>query len=134
MPPFEEIDHTADRAFRVRATSREGLFQDAAKALYSLGAVILSGAPGGKKEFSFQADDIEGLLIQWLNELLFLLEYDRMAVREVRIEHLTDTVLRASGQAAQVLAVGKNIKAATYSGMRILERDGTWETTVVVDV
>jgi SHS2 domain-containing protein len=33
-----------------------------------------------------------------------------------------------------VRSVGKYIKAATYSGLRITEQDGVWQVTVVLDV
>jgi SHS2 domain-containing protein len=131
--PYEEIDHTADWAFRVRAPSREDLFREAAEALYALGG-IETRTGGGERSIHLQADDAEGLFILWLNELLFLLEEEQIALRDVRIERLTGTELGASGRAAEVTAVGKYIKAATYSGFRILEEDGFWRAEVVLDV
>jgi SHS2 domain-containing protein len=135
MPPFEEIDHTADWAFRVRSDSREGLFHDAAEALYSLGGVQ-TGAVWEEtpREIRLQADDLEGLLVQWLNEILFLLDHDRLALDDIRIERLTDTELAVTGRPVGVTAVGKYIKAATYSGLRISHKDEIWEATLVIDV
>ena len=134
MPPFEEIDHTADWAFRVRASSREGLFTEAAEAVYTLGGVQAGPVAEESKTIRLQADDAEGLLILWLNELLFLLEHDHLALKDIRVERMSDTSLEAAGRAVEVLAVGKYIKAATYSGLRIEEADGEWRATVVVDV
>jgi SHS2 domain-containing protein len=134
MPPFEEIDHTADRAFRVRALSRADLFKEASEALYALGGVKVKQEAGDTRTADLQAEDAEGLLILWLNELLFLLEHDQIALRDIRIEELTGTRLRASGQSAEVTGTGKYIKAATYSGLRIVETDGVWQATVVLDV
>jgi SHS2 domain-containing protein len=131
--PYEEIDHTADRAFRVRGDSREQLFAEAAGALYAAGD-IRTGKLEESKILHLRADDLEGLLILWLNELLFLLDQERHALREIRIERLTDTELQASGRMAAVRAVGKDIKAATYSGLRIVEKDGVWSTEIVLDV
>ena len=131
--PYAEIDHTADRAFRVRGSSREDLFREAAEAVYAMGGIRMETA-GESKTIPLQADDLEGLLILWLNELLFLLEHEQLALREIRIEQLSDTQLRASGRAVKVRTVGKYIKAATYSGLRIVEQDGAWSTEVVLDV
>jgi SHS2 domain-containing protein len=133
VPPFEEIDHTADWAFRVHAKSREELFADAAQALYELGGVR-TNPPGESKTLRLRADDLEGLFIQWLNELLFLIDHDHAALRGIRIRRLTDTDLEASGNTAEVESVGKYIKAATYSGLRIREENGEWQATVVLDV
>jgi len=134
MPPYEEVDHTADWSFRVRASSREGLFTEAAVALYEMGGVQGGSVAETTKAVRLQADDLEGLFILWLNELLFLLDHDHLALRNIRIERLTNTDLQTSGQAVEVLAVGKYTKAATYSGLRITEAGGTWQATVVLDV
>jgi SHS2 domain-containing protein len=134
MPPFEEIDHTADRAFRVSAASREELFAEAAEALYRTGGVETEPASEKSREVHLQADDPESLLILWLNELVFLLDRERLALREIRIKQLTDTELLAAGHEAGVRSVEKYIKAATYSGLRIIRQDGLWQATVVVDV
>jgi SHS2 domain-containing protein len=134
MPPFEEIDHTADWSFRVIAYSREELFTEAAEAIYSLGGMQAGPGTDESKILRLQADDLEDLFILWLNELLFLLDHDHLALHNIRIERLSDTELQASCRAVEVIAVGKYIKAATYSGLRISEADGKWQATVVVDV
>jgi SHS2 domain-containing protein len=134
MPPFEEIDHTADWAFRVSASSREELFAEAGRAIYTLGGIQTGAAEEKARTIRLQADDLEGLLILWLNELLFLLEHDHIALQDIRIERLAGTGLLASGRPAEVIAAGKYIKAATYSGLRIIAADGVWRATVVVDV
>jgi len=134
MPPFEEVDHTADWAFRVSAPSREALFTDAAEALYRMGGVQTEGASEQSREILLSADDPESLFIQWLNELVFLLDRERIALRGIRLDQLTDTALGATGHPAEVRSVGKYIKAATYSGLRITQSNGIWQTTVVLDV
>jgi SHS2 domain-containing protein len=134
MPPYEEIDHTADWSFRVRAPSREMLFTDSAKALYDMASIQTGGESGGLKKISLQADDWEGLFIMWLNELLFLLDHDQLALLDFQVEELQETRLCISGRAAEVTAVGKYIKAATYSGLQITQADDGWQATVVLDV
>jgi SHS2 domain-containing protein len=134
MPPFEEIDHTADWSFLVSAPSRGGLFAEAAEALYALGGVQTGPAAEESKTIRLEADDLDGLFVSWLNELLFLLDHDRLAIKDIHVERLTGTALEARGRTVKVVAVGKYIKAATYSGLRISEKNGLWQATVVVDV
>jgi SHS2 domain-containing protein len=134
MPPFEEIDNTADWAFRVSAPSREALFMEAAEALYRMGGVEREPGSRRTRNVHFVADDLESLFIQWLNELIFLLDREHLALGEIHIERLTDTHLQASGSDKVVLSVGKYIKAATYSGLRITQERGVWQATVVLDV
>jgi SHS2 domain-containing protein len=134
MPPYKEIDHTADWAFRVTAPSRETLFAEAAQALYGMGGVQTQPAANQARNILLRADDPESLLVQWLNELIFLLDRERIALREIQIDRITDTELKVSGHPAEVLAIGKYIKAATYSGLRISQTGGVWQATVVLDV
>jgi SHS2 domain-containing protein len=134
MPPFEEIDNIADWAFQVSAPSREALFTEAANALYRMGGVQTEPGPKSIRNVSLAADDLESLFIQWLNELVFLLDRERLALREIRIERLTDNALQAVGSAMEVRSVGKYIKAATYNGLRITLEHGVWQATVVLDV
>jgi SHS2 domain-containing protein len=134
MTPFEEIDHTADWAFRVSAPSREGLFLEAAEALYHMAGLQTESTLARTRKINLRSDDPESLFIQWLNELIFLMDRERLALREIRINRLTDTELRASGYTAEIQSVGKYIKAATYSGLRITELNGEWQAAVVLDV
>jgi SHS2 domain-containing protein len=134
MPPFEEIDHTADRAFRVSAPSRESLFAEAAEALYHVGGLETEPVAEKFRTVRLRADDPESLLILWLNELVYLLDRERLALREIRIERLTDAELEAAGREAGVRSVGKYIKAATYSGLKITRQGDLWQATIVLDV
>ena len=134
MPPFEEIDNTADWAFRVSALSSEELFTEAAEALYRMAGVQMEPASEKIRKILLSADDRESLFIQWLNELVFLLDRDRLALHGIQIDQLTDTLLSISGHPAEVRSVGKYVKAATYSGIKITQTDGVWQATVVLDV
>ncbi len=134
MPPFEEIDNTADWAFRVSAPSCAALFTEAAEALYRLGGVQMGNPTEEIRKIQFSADDPESLFIQWLNELIFLLDRERLALGGIQVDQLTETKLSASGHPAEVRSIGKYIKAATYSGLRITQGNGVWQATVVLDV
>jgi SHS2 domain-containing protein len=134
MSPYEELDHTADRSFRVRAPSREILFTDSAKALYEMAGIQTALESGCLQTIRLQADDWEGLFILWLNELLYMLEHDCLALSDFQVEELRETRLRISGRPAAVTAVGLSIKAVTYSGLQITEAAGVWQATVVLDV
>jgi SHS2 domain-containing protein len=134
MSSFEEIDHTSDRAFRVRAPTCEALFLRAAEALYQIGGVETDPAQSAERFIDLQAEDTESLLVAWLNEILFLLENERLALRDLRCETFSGRHIRAGGNPARVRAAGKYIKAATFSGLRIVQSENGCEATIVVDV
>ncbi len=131
---FDEIEHTADWAFRVRAADLPGLFVHAALAVYRMGDVAL--APGARVERAVRVTgvDHESLLVAWLNELLYLGESEGLAFDELAVERLTDTELVARVRGSRVERWGKYIKAATYNDLEIRQSEKGYEVTVVVDV
>jgi SHS2 domain-containing protein len=122
--PFEELEHTADRALRVWARDLPSLFVEAARGMFSLMADQAGdAAPRGWAHIDLGAIDHESLLIEWLNELLFLVEdADRLFVA-FRINHLTDTQLRAHAGWVPGHPTSAHIKAATYHNVQIVEID-----------
>jgi SHS2 domain-containing protein len=134
MSAFEEIDHTSDRAFRVSAPDCGDLFLRAADALYRIGGVETEPAQGPERTLDLQADDPESLLVAWLNEILFILESESLALRDLRCMEFTATRIRAAGNPARVKTLEKYIKAATFSGLHITQSENGWEATIVVDV
>ena len=72
MLSFEEIEHTADRAFRVKGRDLAALLKSAARALRALQGIDVPGRPSGTQEIEVAALDGESLLVNWLNEILYL--------------------------------------------------------------
>jgi SHS2 domain-containing protein len=134
MSDFEEIDHTADWAFRVRASTLPELFVRAARAVYALAHVTLAPGPRVERAVTLEAIDAESLLVAWLNELLWLWQSERLACDEFDIETLTPTTLVARVRGAPAAEWGKDIKAATYHDLAIRRTAEGYEVTVVLDV
>ncbi len=135
MPAYEEVDHTADWAFRVRGRDLPELFANAAQAMFSLEAHSAPGTGEITRDVSVQGMDHETLLVNWLNELLYLGQknheaYDRFEVLELGEERLrARTHGRTQSDAAQT-----HIKAVTFHNLKIEQTAGGWEVTLVVDV
>ena len=75
MGHYETFDHTADLGLRIHAADLSDLFQTAAEGLFD---VILANRgevrPVDSVDISLRADSLESLLVDWLNELIFLSE------------------------------------------------------------
>jgi SHS2 domain-containing protein len=134
MSEYEELDHTADWAFRVQAPTLPELFVRAARATYALAHVTLAPGPRVERAVTLEALDAEGLLVAWLNELLWLWERDELAFDEFAIDALTPTTLAARVRGAPAAEWGKYIKAATYHDLAIRRTAEGYEVTVVLDV
>lgn len=69
---FEEIEHTADRAFRVQGRNLAELLVNAARAMGVLNRLEPGGEPPAMREIELEGIDRETLLVNWLNEILYL--------------------------------------------------------------
>jgi SHS2 domain-containing protein len=133
---FELLEHTADVGIRARGGSLEAAFEQA-----TLGLAEVLGAwrpgTGDPVPVEVSAGDPGGLLVDWLNEVLWLRETRGAAVAEVRVERVGDgaatgSVAFSSGGPAPD---GTFVKAVTYHRLRV-EPDpgGGWLVEVYLDV
>jgi protein archease len=135
MQGFEEVEHTADWAFRVNGADLRQLFASAARAMFELQArQLLPGGQAVGREVEVQGFDRETLLVNWLNELLYLQEKHGESYSEFEIQELSETRLRACIRGWHSPGAGRMIKAVTFHGLEIKPTAEGWETTVVVDV
>jgi SHS2 domain-containing protein len=132
---FEEIEHTADWALRVRGQDLAGLFVNAARGMTSLLVQELVGIPLEiEKHFELEAGDAESLLVNWLSELAYWTEAEGVVFGEFKLHHITQTHLQATVQGGPVAYLQKHIKAVTYHNLEIVEVADGLEVTVVLDV
>jgi SHS2 domain-containing protein len=131
---FEEIDHTADWAYRVWGPNLEELFMQAALGLFALAGAELEAEPVVVRELQLRGVDSESLLVAWLNELLYLHESEGLGFNQFDIEHLDRHRLQVRVTGAPVRSWLKFIKAVTYHDLSIRETGAGLEATLVIDV
>jgi riboflavin kinase/FMN adenylyltransferase len=133
---YREIEHTADRALQVWSEDLPGLFLGAAKGMYSLmGDLDKEGAAATRWcPISLQAEDREILLVNWLNELLYLAETEKLLFVDFQIGSLTDTALEAWAGGIPARVSKADIKAATFHDLEIVQGDSGWSTVITFDV
>jgi len=131
--PFEEIQHTADWALRVRAADLPGLFVEAARGMNALTGVQLAEGPRAQRTFEAAAPDAEGLLVSFLSELVYMAEQERLAFDrfEIKVEGQT---LRVELEGAPIVSMNKTIKAVTYHNLQIRQSGRGFEVEIVFDV
>lgn len=132
---WEEREHTADLALRVTAPDLPALFAAAGRGMFSLMTNIATIPLTRTATISLHALDWEALLVDWLNELLYLSEDENglWAYVAFCFDVLTETTLQATafgGPASERLAY---VKAATFHDLSIRAVDSGFETQVVFD-
>jgi len=136
-PPFEVIDHTADIGIIARGSDLPVLFSNAAAGMLSLLIEDHATQPGIAREIKLEAVDRETLLVQWLNELLYIIYTESLVLSKFDVlidaNHL---VARCAGQYVDLKSplFKREIKAATYHNLEIAERDGEYSARIIFDI
>ncbi len=134
LPPWEELDHTADWALRVRGPDLRALFENAAYGMVSLiGGQAGSGPPLARR-FSLSAPDAETLLVDWLTGIVSLIDQDALLPTRIRVLSLDGLALSAEVSGSPGATFSKQIKAVTYHNLAIRHTPEGFETTIVFDV
>ena len=134
---FEILEHPADIGFRAFGNTLEELFANSAVAMLSIAGDPQAAEPREQYRISVESGDRDGLMVDWLNEVLYWYDGKRIALREFRVE-LTDLRIDA-------VATGEPrdperhrarliVKAVTYHQLRIEQRDGAWIAEVYLDI
>jgi SHS2 domain-containing protein len=133
---FEILEHTADIGLRLSGDTLEEVFQAAGEGFATMQGAWFPGV-GEERELEVRAVDNAGLLVAWLDELLYLQEAEDAVFGGFDVKRVADgslnAVVRIAPRAERELeAIG--VKAATYHRLR-LERGGEgWSADVYLDV
>ena len=129
------VDHTAEAQLQVGAASLAELLAEAGRAL---GALLLRGhaaEPSGEsKTIEVSSVDREALLVDWLNEIIFRAEVERWIAVEFEVLEASESHLKASARGALVDDPPALVKAATFHGLAVEEREGGLQAEVIFDV
>jgi len=135
---FETIDHGADIGIVAYGASIKETFANAALGLFSLITDLGDVEESLHRDLAVTAEDLESLLVGWLNELIYLFDVEYTLFKRFEVNDLTETRLRARcyGERAEPsrhkLKIG--VKAATYHMLRIDKDDNGYKAQVIFDV
>ena len=134
---FEFIDHTADVGIRVEAPTLEDLFETAGLAFTELVTNVDSLDCRVERRFHLQEDDLETLLVSWLQELLYLLDTENLVFGRFQAK-LDNFSLEAAAWGdvfdPNIHTMKTEIKAVTYHQLEVSKSDQGWEAQVIFDI
>jgi protein archease len=130
---FREIEHTADWEIEAWAPNMFQLIEQTARGMYGLINPILIDNKRVNRLIRVISTDYEGVIIKFLNELLFLLEQEGLAFDEYKIA-LEGFSMVAVVKGAKVSQIHTQIKAVTWHKIVILETEGCLSVRLVFDV
>ncbi len=153
MQKFEILDISGDVGIKAYGESLKDAFINAARGMYSL----ITDLDMVKEEkviaVSVESDSMEGLIVSWLNELIFHFDAYGFIGKKISISELT--VSPSPGEAEQLANQQANrldasiygedfdpdrherkllVKAATYHQLKVKKKNGKWEIDVIFDI
>lgn len=136
-PRHEFIEHTAELALRLHAASPEALAAEACRALGELLREEAGLAPDPtpvQRTLTVESVDTEALLVDLLNEVLYLGETEQWAPMTVTVTAWTPTrgVFEVTGR--RLGRAPSRIKSATHHGLVVARSGRGWEAEVIFDV
>ncbi len=134
MKKFELVEHTADTGLIAYGHNLAEAFANAAYGLFSIMAEL-----GGVREVESQtvavsAEDTEGLLFNWLNELIYVFEMEKLLLKRFDITEFGERRLKAECWGEKYdpsrHQLKSGVKSATYHMLKI-DKD---QVRVIFDV
>ncbi|MCS7025657.1 MAG: archease [Bryobacteraceae bacterium] len=134
---FEVIEHTADIGFRAWGASFEQLLVGASQALVSIAMDLGTIEPAHAYPIAAAGEDRESLLVNWLSEVLYYLDGQRVALARFEVHRFSES--EASGLGWGEPRQPRHeprliVKGVTYHQLRIACENGKWVCEVYLDV
>jgi SHS2 domain-containing protein len=135
---FKIIDHTADVGIIAYGSDIKQVFSNAALALFSLITEPESIEEKLRRDLEILSQDRDSLLIEWLNELIYLFDAEHILFTRFDIENLSYNQLKAAcyGESFDPLRhkIKTGVKAATYHMLKV-DKDGSgYKARVIFDI
>ena len=138
MSPWQHFYHAADIGVRGSGKTLEEAFEQAAVAMTAVITVPERVSGDHEVHLTVEAPDVEMLLVQWLDGLIYEMATRHMLFRRFKVQ-IRGRQLR--GQAwGESIDLGKHqpaveVKGATFTELKVRRStDGSWQAQCVVDV
>ena len=135
---FEIIDHVADVGIVAYGKDAKELFSNAALALFSLITEPESIEEKLQLDLEVSSEDMDSLLVEWLNELIYLFDVERVLFNRFDIRSLTRNELDATCYGEGIDSIKHKIKlgvkAATYHMLKLEQNGDGYKAQIILDI
>ena len=130
------LPHTSEMVLEVTAPDWAGFYRGAAEGLLAIYGLRPGGRGTVKVSRSFTGDSPEDVLVAWLTELIFLVGTKKFQLSRIEVLQAEPTELRVRvhGRTMRGLPLEREIKAATYHGLKVVSGRSGLKARVILDV
>jgi len=137
MHGFQILDHTADVGIRATGHDLTEAFANAARGMFSIITDLDTIHRRETHQVAVTAPDLEALLVNWLNELLYRFEVDGLLFVDFTIGSMNEQQLSATCMGERVdpqrHSIKTGVKAATYHALEVSETH-PYHVQVILDI
>jgi SHS2 domain-containing protein len=134
---WTHFEHGADIGVRGFGPTIEAAFEEAARALTAVVVDPDEVSPTSSVDIACAAPDDEILLVDWLNAVIFEMAARGMVFGGFEV-HIEEARLTANARGEPLdrsrHAPAVEVKGATFTELRVAQRQGNWIAQCVVDV
>jgi SHS2 domain-containing protein len=133
---YEVLEHKADLKIRVFGKTKEELFENAMVGMFE-GAKYEQEIKNQKSKIKIKIKsfDLSSLLVDFLSEVLYLVETKKLVFEKVEFKKFTENDIEAILFGRPLKRMGVHIKGVTYHELDIHQgKDGTWQATILFDI
>ncbi|MBL7117843.1 MAG: archease [Candidatus Syntrophoarchaeum sp.] len=137
---FEFLDiTTADVAFAAYGRSLNAVFANSALATFEVMVDTDGVKPAKKKKVEVRGHDLQSLMFNWLNELIFLSGSENMVFSKFKLKIDEEAFALNALCAGEKMDPKKHelrteVKACTYHKMMVKKVGDVWRAQVILDV
>ena len=135
---YKTFEHTADIGVELEAPDEAAVFTRSALAMFDLMYGLDSISKKRSRRISASGDNLEELLVAWLNEVLFVHAAENLVFCEFTEASFAKGEFSASGWGEKVdprvHRCEMEIKAATYHRLSVERRGCLWKASIIFDV
>jgi SHS2 domain-containing protein len=136
--PYEFFEHTADAGIIAYGRDLAELYANAGAGMFALMVELDGVEEREERVIEVEARDREGLMVNWLGELLYHLDAEEMLFSRFEVDEISDTRLRARAFGERIdrdrheLHFG--VKAVTRHMLEIAEEEDGYRAKVLLDI
>jgi len=136
MKRFQLIEHTADTGLVAYGNNLAEAFANTAYGLFSIIAELDKVKEVESRPVAIDAEDIESLLFEWLNHLIYIFEVEHLLFKRFDITGFSEYSLRATCWGEKYSPkrhhLKTGVKSATYHMLKVDRVNN--RTQVILDV
>jgi SHS2 domain-containing protein len=135
MKKFEILEHRADLKIRVFGKTKEELFESAMIGMFKAANYQKEiKNQKSKIKIKIKSIDLPYLLVDFLNEVLYLVETKKLVFEEIEFKKFNESEIEAILVGRPLKRMGVHIKGVTYHDLDIHQEKGKWQATILFDV